>query len=490
MIPTHELLRSSAAKRPTDEAVVCGDARLTYAELDDRSEAVAQYLVSRGVKPGDRVGIFSSKNAEETIALFGILKAGAAFVHINPYYREEHLRHVVDDCGLKALFVDGSRESIFDSAYFERCHVDLVIPLAGKLPTAGDQALPKTAAPDELAAIVYTSGSTGMPKGIMVTHQIFHDATTYSAAILRNDPEDRLISVTPLSFDGALSQLFTAILVGGTLVQQPSALPGDVVTTLLAERVTGIHAMPSFWRTLLHPRSSFPAERFPSLRYVSIIGEAMPDKMLGQLRSVLPACEFFLMYGTTEAFRSTYLPPHDLDRKKGSVGIPFPGVEISIVDDDGNPVDPSEVGTIVHRGSFVSPGYWNDPCHTQSTFRDGGLFTGDLGRLDEEGYLYFLGRSDGLIKTMGFRVSPEEVESCLCEMTGVSESAVVGITDTDGATTLKAILVCDGSSLPSEREVRLHCRERLPHYLVPTSIEFRSALPRTATGKTRRAAVH
>jgi acyl-CoA synthetase (AMP-forming)/AMP-acid ligase II len=344
--------------------------------------------------------------------------------------------------------------------------------------------------PDDLAAIVYTSGSTGMPKGIVITHQIFHDATVHSAAILRNTSEDRLISVTPLSFDGALSQLFTATFVGGTLVQQQSVLPGDVVKTLQVERVTGVHAMPSFWRTLLHPRSPFPQQSFPSLRYVSIIGEAMPQKMLARLRAILPACQVCMMYGTTEAFRSTYLPPQDLDRKRGSAGVPFPGVSISIVQEDGTRCPPGEVGMIVHQGSYVSPGYWNDPPLTAATFRDKGLYTGDLGKVDEEGYLYVVGRNDELIKTMGFRVSPEEVENCLSELEGVSEAVVVAVTDPDGATTLKAIVVCDGNSPLSTNAVRRHCRDRLPHYMVPASVEFRDALPKTPSNKISRAAVH
>ena len=493
MIPVHEFLRRSAAKRPTKEAVICGATRLTYSALDDGSEAVARFLAARGVERGDRVGIFSAKNAEETIALFGILKAGAAFVHINPFYREAHLRHVIEDSGVKALFIDNSRWPVFAAAYPEQSPVELVESLSDGLQNqsamAGDQQLPETLASDDLAAIVYTSGSTGMPKGIVITHEIFHDATVHSAAVLGNTEEDRLISVTPLSFDGALSQLFTATLVGGTFVQQPSALPGDVVTTLLAERVTGMHAMPSFWRTLLHPRSSFAKENFPSLRYVSIIGEATPQGMLARLRAILPACDFYMMYGTTEAFRSTYLPPCDLDRKQSSAGIPFPGVKISIVREDGAPCSPGEVGTIVHHGNFVSPGYWNDATRTRATFRDDGLNTGDLGRVDEDGYLYVTGRSDGLIKTMGFRVSPEEVENCLSEITGVRETVVVGVTDTDGATTLKAVLVCDGELPPSTNDVRLHCRQRLPHYMIPTSIEFRSSLPKTMSNKISRAAV-
>jgi len=509
VIPVHDLLRRSAAERPSKEAVACGATRLSYSALNDGSEAVARFLTAHGVARGDRVGIFTAKSAEETIALFGILKSGAAFVHINPFYREAHLRHVIADCGLKAIFIDDSRWRIFAAAYPERCPVELVVSLSAATPSrslpnghtpetledicrtfAHDGELPTTLAPDDVAAIVYTSGSTGMPKGIVVTHQIFHDATVHSAAVLGNTSEDRLISVTPLSFDGALSQLFTAILVGGTLVQQQSVLHGDVVKALQGERVTGVHAMPSFWRTLLHPRSPFSTQSFPSLRYVSIIGEATPKTVLVRLRAILPDCHFYMMYGTTEAFRSTYLPPQDLDRKEGSAGIPFPGVKISIVREDGTRCPPGEVGMIVHQGSFVSPGYWNHAALTAATFRDDGLYTGDLGRVDQDGYLYVVGRDDGLIKTMGFRVSPEEVENCLFEIEGISEAVVVAVTDPDGATTLKAVLVCDGESPPSTHDVRRHCRDRLPHYMVPTSVEFRAALPKTTSNKISRTAVH
>lgn len=507
MLPVHELLRRTATDSPDREAVVCGDSRMPYGVVDEAATAAAAFLASRGIGRGDRVGIFATKSVEEIIAIYGILRAGAAFVHINPQYRDVHLRHVIADCGINTLFLDGSRARVFSSACGAAGFSGLVVSLSGQMALDGkifpdvtylkdimgsspsQRSRSADVGPDDLAAIIYTSGSTGMPKGIMVTHRIFHDATVASAEVLHNGPADRIISVTPFSFDGALSQLFTATLVGGTLVQQRSSFPKDIVDTLLKERISGFHAVPSLWGVLLQERSPFPQYRYPQLRYVSIIGEVLPAKHLARLRRLLATTQFYLMYGTTEAFRSTYLPPADLDRKPGSVGIPFPGVTLRIVDDAGHQCPPGETGMIVHSGAFVSPGYWNDPERTNTTFVNGWLHTGDQGRIDEEGYLYYAGRRDGLIKVQGFRVSPEEVELCIHQLGAVAEAAVIGVPAQEIGTAVKAIVVLQEGADATAKDVINHCRSGLPHYMVPSIVEFRPALPKTNGHKINRAAL-
>jgi len=507
MVPVHELLRRTATDSPDKEAVVCGDSRVSYGTVDEAATALAAFLASRGIGRGDRVGIFATKSVEEIVAIYGILRAGAAFVHINPQYRDVHLRHVIADCGIKTVFLDGSRARIFAGACGEAGFSGPIISLSDELALDGktfsdvthltsivgttprQQFRPTDVGPDDLAAIIYTSGSTGMPKGIMVTHRIFHDATVASAEVLHNVPADRIISVTPFSFDGALSQLFTATLVGGTLVQQRSSFPKDIVDTLLKERISGFHAVPSLWGVLLQERSPFPQYRYPHLRYVSIIGEVLPAKHLARLRGLLASTQFYLMYGTTEAFRSTYLPPADLDRKPGSAGIPFPGVSLKVVDDAGNQCPPGETGTIVHSGAFVSPGYWNDPERTKATFVNGWLHTGDQGRIDEEGYLYYAGRRDGLIKAQGFRVSPEEVETCIHQLDAVAEAVVIGVPAQEIGTAVKAIVVLQVGANATANDVINHCRRGLPHYMVPSIVEFRPALPKTNGHKINRAAL-
>jgi acyl-CoA synthetase (AMP-forming)/AMP-acid ligase II len=336
---------------------------------------------------------------------------------------------------------------------------------------------------DDHAAIIYTSGTTASSKGIIVTHRIFSESTVISAQVLENVPEDRLISITPFSFDGALSQLFTAILVGGTLVLQDSTFPRDVVRTLVSEQITGFHAMPSFWRMMLERYPSFGQHEFPHLRYLTLIGEVFPQDELARLKQILKHTKFFMMYGTTEAFRSTFLPPADFLRKSSSVGKPLPGVEIRVVDDSGNDCRPGEVGEIVHRGAFVSPGYWKR--NGGSTFREDGVHTGDLGRLDDEGYLYFAGRKDTMIKRLGYQIYPEEIEACLDAIDGVAMAAVV-CTPNGSASSIRAFLVANsGSNLTSEIVTR-HCKRHLPAYMMPDAISFRSTLPITSTCKVDR----
>jgi acyl-coenzyme A synthetase/AMP-(fatty) acid ligase len=339
---------------------------------------------------------------------------------------------------------------------------------------------------DDVAAIIYTSGSTGDPKGIVVTHRILRDATVQSAHVLGNTAEDRVISVTPFSFDGALSQLFTMARVGGSICLQRSALPKDIVSTMIQQRVTGFHAMPTLWRMLLQKHSPLHRHSYPNLRYVSIIGERFPEEDLLMLRKILPTTAFYMMYGTTEAFRSTYLPPEDFERKRGSAGIPFPGVTISIRDEQGARLSAGETGEIVHEGAFVSPGYWNNPALTAKVFRNGALFTGDLGRLDADGYLHFVGRKDSMLKLAGYRASPEEIEGCLLRLPGIGEALVSAVEDEARNVVVKVLLVRSGACDVSKEDVARHCRGRLPYYMVPRIVEFIPELPRTGTFKLRR----
>jgi amino acid adenylation domain-containing protein len=503
----HETLRDSAARYPEKECVVCGGTWASYRVVDESSNQLAAYLVSIGVKRGDRVGIFSAKGVEEIIAIFGVLKAGGVFVHINPHFKEGQLSHVVDDCGMRVLLLHASKARILAATQWRKGTLPHVVPLSPDLKLSGSgighmhawsdvfvgahrKAVPADRLNEnDIASIIYTSGSTGEPKGIIVTHGVFHDSTLISAGVLDNNLSDRLISVTPMSFDGALSQLFTAFYSGGTLVQQPSVFPKDVVTTLLEERITGFHSVPSLWGMLLHEQSPFRRYEYPDLRYVSIIGEVLPERFLEELKRLLPETQLYVMYGTTEAFRSTFRVVGDLSEKTGSVGRPFPGVEISIEDDDRSLCAVGQVGEIVHRGAFVSPGYWRDDEKGEEVFVDGAVRTGDLGRLDEDGFLYFEGRKDTLLKTQGYRVSPEEIETCVYRIRAVKEAVVIGVKADDVGVRIKAVIVPQDGLELGEKEVIRHCRSLLPPYMVPSLVEFREALPKTASNKINRSAL-
>ncbi len=467
---------------------------MSFSELDYASSILALFLKQNGVEPGMRVAMLSSKCLDEVIAIFAILKAGGVLVHINPSFREDKIRHVIAETEPVAMFLHASKRAVLESLDVPA----LLVEIGG---TQGDACAPPAqslnailhdvalAAPapqsrhdcDDLAAILYTSGTTASSKGIKVTHGVFSEATVVSAQVLGNLPSDRLISVTPFSFDGALSQLFTAVFAGATLVLQDSAFPKDVVGTLLSERITGFHAMPSLWRMILARYPGFALCEFPDLRYISLIGECFPEEDLLRLKQILRHTGFYMMYGTTEAFRSTCLTPADFDRKRGSVGRPLPGVEIAIVDEDGRPCPAGDVGEIVHRGAFVSPGYWKRDGGT--TFRDDGVHTGDLGKLDDAGYLYFVRRKDTMIKRVGYQVYPEEIEACLEHMQGVSMAAVIPGADSGNGPLLQAFVVPDSGSTLTAGAVASYCKCYLPHYMIPDNITIRPALPTTGNCK-------
>jgi amino acid adenylation domain-containing protein len=503
MIFIHEMLAEAAEKYTHKKAFINNQKYFTFSEIDESSTRVARFLKLHGIKKGERIGIFSVKNIQEIIALFAIIKLGCVFVHLNPHFKEDQLLHIISDCNIRNLFIHESKVKVFTRTGLDRNSFHLIISLSSSssleprynniyyLDRIIKESSPLSEVHSEInendpASIIYTSGSTGKPKGIIVTHRIFHDATVISAEVLENNSDDRLISVTPFSFDGALSQLFTSIYTGGTLVLQESVFPKDIVNTMLKEKITGFHAVPSFWRMLLQRHSPLEKYDYPYLRYVSIIGEVFPRDDLMKLKSILVHTKFYMMYGITEAFRSTFLHPEDFDHKYPSAGKPFPGVEIKIINDQGKECKPGEVGEIVHKGVFVSPGYWNNPEKTSEVFKDGMVYTGDLGKMDEAGYLYFSGRKDVMFKSMGYRISPEEIEGCLCGIQGVTEAAVCNVSDKENGNHIKAFIVCEKNALITEKDIINHCKAKLPYYMVPAILEFRSSISKTGTFKINR----
>ncbi|MEY9633427.1 long-chain acyl-CoA synthetase [Bradyrhizobium japonicum] len=502
MLAVHDMLSRTARDNPDKEAIVLGGQRLSFAELEDRATRIAGFLRSR-VDPGARVAMHGPKCVDEVAVIFAIVKAGAVMVHINPAFRDEQLQHVLAGTEPAAVFFHPSKEAAIARAAQRGLLPDVLIRTGGARASHGRLAAlalgaigadwPRTPWPaaavseDDLAALIYTSGTTARAKGIKVTHRILSDATVVSAGVLENGPRDRLISITPFSFDGALSQLFTATLVGGTLVLQDSTFPADIVRTLVTERITGFHAMPSLWRMMLNNHAALLEPPFPDLRYVSLIGEVFPERELSQLRRALGTTDFYMMYGTTEAFRSTCLAPSELSRKPRSVGRPLPGVTITVVDEDGRSCAPGTVGEIVHSGAFVSPGYWK--MDRNATFRADGVHTGDLGMLDDEGYLYFVGRKDTMIKRLGHQVYPEEIEQCLTRIDGIAMAAVVCGQDDRCAPTIRAIVARAPGATVTYQAVARACALELPHYMRPDEIEFCAAIPLTSTHKIDRAAL-
>jgi acyl-CoA synthetase (AMP-forming)/AMP-acid ligase II len=340
----------------------------------------------------------------------------------------------------------------------------------------------------DLAALIYTSGSTGNPKAVMLTHLNICSAATSITTYLENGPEDVILNVLPLSFDYGLYQVLMAFLAGGTVIlERGFTYPKAVLDRIAEERVTGFPIIPTMSALML--QMDLSAFDFSSLRYITNTAAALPVSHITRLRKLLPHVRLFSMYGLTECKRVSYLPPEEIDRRPGSVGKAMPNEEVYIVDEAGNAVGPGIVGELVVRGSNVMLGYWKRPEETERALRPGCLpgervlHTGDLFRMDEDGFLYFVGRKDDIIKCRGEKVSPKEVENAIAQIEGVAEAAVFGVPDPILGQAIKAVVrICTGAKLSGQDVLRC-CAGRLESYMVPKYVEIRSELPRTANGK-------
>ena len=503
----HDFLHDAAARLPDKIALVSRGERLTYGELERRANALAHGLARRGVGRGDRVVVFADNTPETVIAFFGVLAADAVAVVVSPQTKADKLRYLLDDSGAAALVTSAHLASVFFPAALgahDLHHVivsgaDDVERLAPGAACArwddvlaehpGDAPPARRAIDVDLAAIVYTSGSTGEAKGVMLTHRNMLTASASITSYLENVEDDVLLAVLPLSFDYGLYQVLMAFQVGArVLLERSFAYPADVLERVVAEGVTGFPGVPTMFAALAELRG---LERLDlsRVRYVTNTAAALGEKHVASIRRLFPRARLFSMYGLTECKRCTYLPPEDLERKPGSVGIAIPNTEIWLVDADDRKVGPGVVGQLVVRGATVMRGYWGKPEETAKKLRPGPLpgelvlYTGDLCRLDEDDYLTFVGRMDDIIKTRGEKVAPKEVETVLASAPGVKEVAVVGVPDELLGQAVKAFVVLEEGAKVGERELLRHCQSRLEGFMVPKVVVVVAALPRTSTGK-------
>jgi acyl-CoA ligase (AMP-forming) (exosortase A-associated) len=503
------LLQTQARGAPGREALVEGATVLTYAEVETLSNRLGNALQEMGVRRGDRVATFFRKSIDEVIAVFGILKAGAVFVPVNPLLLPPQISHILNDCRVTAVITDpaglGFLKEAFetvDSLRFvlsrgpggaqERWRsLDLAPILAG-----GNDDPPRDLGLSiDLASIIYTSGSTGRSKGVMLSHGNILASARLGSSYLRNTPEDRILSILPFSFDYGLFQLMSAFLHGACLVLCRFRFSTEIVEVLRRERISGMGGVPTLWALLTEKRSPLHQHRFPHLRYVTNSGAALPQAVLRALRTALPETRIYLMYGMTEAFRTTFLPPEEIDRRAGSIGKPLPDVEIYLVNDKGEPCAPEEIGELLHRGPTVSMGYWGQPEATDRAFRPNPFappelrhvekvyYSGDLVKMDADGFLYFIGRRDAQLKCSGYRVSPTEVEEVLYETGLLREVAVIGIPDELLGHTIRAFVALrDGQEVRVEELLDL-CGRSMPRYMIPRRIDILDELPKTGSGK-------
>lgn len=472
-------------------AIVDGHERVTYAELLARARACAVALRQRGVRPGDRVAIFLRRSADAAVALFAASLAGGVAVIINDVLRQQQVRYILEHSEASVLVTD-SRQLVYVPE--PGLAANRIVTVDELRKDARGEVTPPAIGAD-LALVIYTSGSTGLPKGVMLSHANLVAGATIVADYLRLSSDDVLISLLPFSFDYGLNQLLTALLAGGTLVIQRSSFPPDVCRTLSAERVTGIAGVPTLWSGLADTRSPWMHRDFPHLRYITSSGGSLPEPLVRRIRAAHPQLDIYLMYGLTEAFRSTYLPPNQVDVRPTSIGRAIPNSEILVVAGDGRLCDVDEPGELVHRGPTVAMGYWRDPDSTAKVFRphprpqsgqaspETVVCSGDLVKRDADGYLYFLGRRDQLIKAQGYRVSPDEIEQYVFASDLVSNVAAFAVPANGIDPNIAIAVTPKDAATFSEGRLRDFCKREMPSYLAPRFIWTLEAFPLTTSGK-------
>ncbi len=492
-------------------ALTHGDATLTYADLAQTIDLAAAAFASLGLRRGARVGIWLEKRLETVAAIFGVARGGGVFVPMNPLLKAEQVAYILHDCNVETLITNAPRAAGLAN-WLPCCpdlkHLVVVGPEGGPSGLTGvsivgwdallgnvPSGVPSSHVIDvDMAGILYTSGSTGKPKGVVLSHRNIVEGARSVSAYLENTPDDRLLAVLPLSFDYGLSQLTTAFLVGAKVVLHNYLLAQDVIRALVRERITGLAAVPPLWIQLA--ALDWPASIDEHLRYFTNSGGAMPTATLAELRKRVPRAKPYLMYGLTEAFRSTYLPPEEVDRRPTSMGKAIPNAEILVVREDGSECAPGEPGELVHRGALVSMGYWNDPEKTAERFRplpgqrkelvltEVVVWSGDTVRKDEEGFLYFVSRRDEMIKTSGYRVSPTEIEEVVYRSGLVAEVAAFGVEHPAlGQAIVLVAQPAEGRAADTKGLIDA-CKAQLPAFMVPAQVDWlMSPLPRNANGK-------
>ncbi len=507
----HKFVLRSAAIHPGAPAVRYQNITLTYSELANEINQWGQFLISVGLQRNDRIAIYLEKRIETVIAIFSSSLASTAFVPVNPLLKADQVEYILNDCGARLLVTSVSRwHSI--KASLEHCpRLKMVILVDGDGETAERfayrvvelnqirlaQTWQKTCQEVEciesdMAAILYTSGSTGKPKGVVLSHRNLIAGALAVSEYLENTSSDRILAVLPLSFDYGLNQVMTAMNVGATVVLANYLVPNDICRLVEREKITGLAAVPPLWHQLVERRWSTNL----SLRYITNSGGAVHRPLLDKLKVTFPSAKIFLMYGLTEAFRSTYLPPEQIDLRPDSIGKAIPGEEIFVVNSNGTLCVADEVGELVHRGSLVSKGYWNAPEKTKERFRplpfavseicttELAVWSGDKVRKDAEGYLYFVGRDDEMIKVSGYRISPTEIEEIVCQIEGILEVAAFGVENIELGQSVALALHCRKKSQDTIEKIRSECKLRLPNYMQPEIIEvFHEPLPRNGNGK-------
>lgn len=508
------LLEEAASAEPDKEAVV--DLSGTRRSFDFQSfhglaNSCASELQARGLERGDRVAIYLPKSSEEAAGVFAAVMAGGVFVCINPLLLGHQTAHILTDSGARYLITSRRDWARIRDEAIKINSLRCVLLIDDQSEQDGDeidgvpaayaamrakQTPPReiTSIGEDLAGLLYTSGSTGKPRGVMLSHRNLLAGSRIVSSYLGIGPSERILSILPFSFDYGLNQLLTSVQNRACMVLFQYRFPSELVKALEAELITGLAGVPLVWAGLTHHSSGLRDACLTSLRYITNSGGSVPTPTVKALRQLLPNTQIFLMYGLTEAFRATYLPPEEVDFRPNSIGKAIPETEILVIGSDGKPCKPGEPGILVQRGPTISLGYWGNPEKTREVLRPhpfvppecGGeavCYSGDVVKMDEDGFLYFVARSDSQIKSQGYRISPTEVEEVLMQSADLAEVAVIGIPDGSAGEQVHAIVVPASADLFDASAALRSCAQRLPAYMAPKSLDVVASLPRTANGK-------
>jgi acyl-CoA ligase (AMP-forming) (exosortase A-associated) len=502
----HHLLHNAAEAFGERPALTYGETTLDYGALWGAARGVAAGLARLGLTRNDRVGVYLEKRVETVAAFFGISAAGGLFVPVNPLLRAQQVGFILADCDVRVLVTSAERWAAIAPAMVGCAALEHVV-LVDRTGPAGNGRLKvwdwheafgmaddAVFLPVDLdpAAILYTSGSTGRPKGVVLSHRNLIVGAQSVSHYLGNRSDDVILAALPLSFDAGLSQVTTGFHAGAHVVLMNYLVARDVPRLCARHAVTGITAVPPLWIQLAE--QEWPADAAARLRYFANTGGRMPKPLLDRLRSLFPQAAPYLMYGLTEAFRSTYLDPAEVDRRPDSIGKAIPNAEILVVRADGSACAAGEEGELVHRGPLVAQGYWNDAARTAERFRplpgaapwqpiERAVFSGDIVVRDEEGFLYYVGRRDEMIKTSGYRVSPTEIEEAAYETRLVSDAVAIGVADERLGQRILLVASPNGSGHLDTDALIAAMKRHLPLYMVPSHVVVRDEIPRSANGK-------
>lgn len=504
----NEFLEQTAVRTPDKEALIFQQQRLTYLELDNFANRLGNALSELGLQKLDRVAIYLDNSIEAVVSIFGILKAGGVFVLINPQTKPRKLEYILSDCQVRFLITDSKL-----GLNYQANHADLQVISIDQpqdvenikniensanhyfwdlIDRSSSTQPPITSIDIDLCSLIYTSGSTGKPKGVMLSHLNMVAAANSITTYLENTCDDIILNCLPLSFDYGLYNLLMPFKFGGTVVLEKSFVyPFQLIGLVNKERVTGLPLVPTIISIFLQVKN-LEQYNFSSLRYITSTGQALPPSHLLRLNKLLPQTKIYSMYGLTECKRVLYLPPAEILLRPTSVGKVMPNVEVYLVNDRGEKINQSgEIGELIVRGSNVMQGYWNRPEETAKVFKRGEqgerhLRTRDLFKTDKEGYFYFVGRTDDLIKTGGEQVSPKEVEDILCELAGVNQAVVFGVDHEFLGQAITASLVLESGSGLTAADILAYCSVHLEKHMIPKHVEILAELPKTLTGKINR----